>query len=499
MGRSAMKVTPSLKSLLLWVTAFAVLNAAIRLAAGLTLSMDDAKTNLFTQVWQWGYQPDNPPLFEWLSILLKPLLGGPVAFQTLKYLALIGAAGFLYKAAERLATPRMAFLTSLGTVLLNQIGWNFHQAFTHSALLVLAIAAGLWAVLRTLDRPSLARVLVLGLVVGFSLLTKYNAALFWLGVLGASLSARAVRLVVLKPVFLMVPMVAALLLLPHLVWLLGQTDAYRASVAATLGFDDGPHWVRALSGVGGLLTATLLFMMPFLLVIAGFWRQPPRDFLPREAFLLRISGFAWGALLVAIVLFGVDDISERYLIPVLMPAYMGIMLATLRRSARAPSVVLWASSAMAVLVVLVRGIGFVIAGPPMCTSCREFIPYTALKEPIEEMIPKGAVLIVREENTGGNLVEMFPSSPVRVFTSLHLTNPIKEDGLPCYLVWSKDMIDPDIPLEPPIQYMETDPSTVMVTGVWTHPFKPKGWRTTVWGITPIEKKGLYNEFCTTKR
>ncbi|MEM9232827.1 MAG: hypothetical protein AAGA69_01150, partial [Pseudomonadota bacterium] len=78
---------------------FGVLSALVRRLAGTSLSMDDAKTEVFTQVWQWGYQANNPPLFEWLIKLMHMVTPGDIwSFLIVKYAALTLAAGFIHAA-----------------------------------------------------------------------------------------------------------------------------------------------------------------------------------------------------------------------------------------------------------------------------------------------------------------------------------------------------------------------------------------------------------------
>lgn len=477
----------------LWLTFFfALINALARRLAGPVLAMDDAKTNLFTQVWQWGYQPDNPPLFEWLLILVGTLTGGGLAaFLVLKYAALIAAAGFMHAAIRLYTDDRTAFLGTMGAVLLYQIGWNFHQAFTHSALLLPAVTAGIWALLRVIAQPTLARFAVLGLAFGVGLLTKYNFLLFALPALLAALSMRESRTRLLRLGLLVVPLIAGVLILPHALWFMGQTDVYRASVEAKLGIDNAPYFSRVGDGLSGLAVAAITFFLPFALIMAGFIRFKLLH--APEHLLVRTGIIGLGLLLLAVLFTGLGDISERYLIPVLLPAYVGIVTAMLRAPG-AGRIIGIAALLTAIIVSGLRAVMAAVPGPPFCDDCREFVPYRALAPVISRLAPPGSVLVVREENTGGNLVDMFPGHDVRVFTSLHLTNPVQREGRPCFLVWSEDTVG-GVPLEDTFSYAHTDPHTVFVDAPWRHPLRPDGYRRTRWGVTPIVRPDLYAQFC----
>ena len=154
-----------------------------------------------------------------------------------------------------------------------------------------------------------------------------------------------------------------------------------------------------------------------------------------------------------------------------------------------------ACGVLAVLVVILRIVTYLFPGPPLCSDCREFVPYEGLEAPLSQMAPEGSILLVREENTGGNLVSMFPNSPVRVLTSFRLMNPVRDEGRACYYVWSEDMVG-GAPLEKVFTFAYEDSETVMVEVPWTHPLRKDGFRHTVWGITPITRPDLYAYFCT---
>lgn len=482
----------------LWATlgvtaAFAVLCAHARLLAGPFLAMDDAKTRMFAQVWQWGYQPDNPPLFEWLVRASVPLTGGGLeTFLVIKYVCLVLAAAFVHLAVRLYADDRAAFGTAVGLVLLYQVGWNFHQAFTHSAILLPAVSALIWAFLRALQRPGTGRVAVLGLVVGISLLTKYNAALAIGGLFLSALAVPATRAVVLRPVFLLVPLIAGLFVLPHALWFLEQTERYRAELEVTLGLS-GTRWERVTEGLVSLLVAAVSYFLPYGLVAGWLGRGLGMAWAPEERFLVRTSVLTLLGLAVAVAVVGIGNVSERYLIPVMTPAYVGLTSALIRSLPRLRGW-LGACAGMAVLVVGLKVAQALVPGPPLCDDCREFVPYEALREPITRRVPKGAILIVRDENTGGNLVTMFPDSPVRVTTSFRLINPIHEEGLPCWFVWSEDMADGN-KLDPPFWFAYDDPQTEIIDAEWRHPLREPGFRRTVWGLTPIDGQAVEAQVC----
>lgn len=480
--------------------AFCLANAVIRRLASPHLAMDDAKTNVFTQTWAWGYQPDNPPLFEWLVKLVHPFTANDLSsFLLVKYGSIVLAAMLLFIAVRQIAESRHAFWVSVGAVLLYQVGWNAHGAFTHTALLLPAITGSIAALIFAARKPGLWSPLLLGVAMGASLLAKYNAALFWVGALGAAAFSPKLRVEFLRPHFLLTPLVAGLLITPHAVWFLQQSDAYEGAMRASLGIDQSSHLARAGSGLASLIVASLLFLTPWALVVGVLgrkYRLPNGDW---PATFVRISAVSLGALALAIPIFGIADVSERYLIPVLLPLYIGVTLTIVPKlDAGAFRAFRYAILLTAVTVTGVRALMVASPGPPFCSDCRQFIPYDALVPAVLDNVPTGSILVAREENTGGNLVNLFPDKPVRVFTSLHFApHPVEDTSArPCFLVWSTDMVDAGTTLEPPIAHVPDDPSTVLVRGTWARQLRGEDApRLTRWGITPLTSDRLRRAYC----
>lgn len=487
------RVDYGLRLTLLVVAGFSLMNALVRRLAGDSLSMDDAKTNLFTQVWQWGYQPDNPPLFEWLTKLLHLMTTGDIwSFLILKYLALIAAAGFVHATVRIYSNERTACWTAIGMVTLYQIGWNFHQAFTHSALMLPAIAAMIWTGLRAFREPTFQRIIILGITTGIALLTKYNAALFIIGFLMAGVANPRIRAVMLSKRALLIPVIAGVIILPHVIWFLNQSDAYKQTLDVTMGLG-GSYMGRLAGGVESLLVGIISFFLPWILIAIPLAKGRGLVWHSEERLLIRTSMMVLAVLTAAIIFFGIGSVSERYLIPVLLPAYIGVTSSVLNAQSNFRTWMI-ACAIFAFIITGLRTVTYLSPGPPFCEECREFVPYAELSGVVSDMVPTGAVLLVREENTGGNMVASFPESPVRVLTSLRMTNPVRDEGRPCYYIWSEDMVG-GVPLHKDFEYAHTDPRTVMVEAPWRHPFRETGFRQTVWGITPIDDPRLYAQYC----
>ena len=518
-----------LRGTLTAATLYALANAAIRLTGGTRLAMDDAKTNLFTQAWRWGYQADNPPLYEWLIKSLHTVTGGGLAsFLVLNAACLVAAAGFTHLAVRRFAGEGAGFGTACGLVLLYQVGWNYHQAFTHSALLLAMVCAATWAGLRLVQSPRPSAYVLFGALLGLGLLSKYNFALFGAGFVLAALTTARGRRALTSPWTLLALGIAGTLAAPHAAWFWGRADAYAASLPDTLGTEAG-----RLAGLGSLGVAVVSFFLPWAVVYGWLRRRPtspsgrgpnlrfgvrafefagPARPSPEAAsrlrplpegeveltlvatLLIRTALLAIALILLGILAFGIGAVSERYVIPALIPAYITLTASLLAARPASLRPYLLASLVVAVLFTAVRFAGFVRPGPPFCDDCRAFVPYEALTAALRDTVPPDAILLAREENTAGNLAAAFPDARVTSLNLLSQFNPATADDAdrPCYYVWSEDTVD-GVPLHPVFSFAYDDPRTVYVDAVWPGRLGVRG-RRTVWGVTPLEGP-LYARFC----
>src|SRR5262245_62301075 len=77
--------------------AWGAVHLALRVALSGVLTIDDSRELMFAQTLEWGYQPRQPPLYNWLVWIAVRLLGPTVLAVTLvKYVALGLAGWFVY-------------------------------------------------------------------------------------------------------------------------------------------------------------------------------------------------------------------------------------------------------------------------------------------------------------------------------------------------------------------------------------------------------------------
>ena len=496
----------SLPATVVIVAAWGVVNAAVRLFAGTRLAFDDAKENLFTQSLQAGYLPDNPPLFEWLLIGVQTLMGPTlISFLILKYVLLTLAAMFAWLTARRLlGSNTWAAITVFSLVTLYQFGWNYHQAFTHSAVLVASVAAASWASVRLVQERRFADYLILGLTFGLGCLSKYNFAGFILVMLAALLLVKETRSVVLSVWMVPVFAIAALMVAPNILYGIEHRALYEFYLDGKLGLSAGSWGERVAEGLENLVVAVLSFFLPALIIVALLARGTFSKSLPLAAGGdgAVLKAFGWtGAISVLVILagvlaFGIPNISERYVIPFFYPAFFWLMArvkAAHESREKSPRGWLTAVGLTAGVIVALRFTILAVPEEALCRDCAEWAPYEKLAADLEARgAGDGMVLVASNLDTAGNLRRHFPGATVRALT-LPFYMPVPDAAEPsCLFVWS---LERGRPLAQYFADVAASPETVTVSHAWDHPFRAS-WKTGEWGITPIAPgSDFYGRYC----
>ncbi|MDH4390537.1 MAG: glycosyltransferase family 39 protein [Aquabacterium sp.] len=314
---------------LLGLLAYFALHTILRVLVSDAVERDEAEQLLWTQQLALGYGTQ-PPLYTWLQWGVFQVAGVSVAgLALLKNLLLAGTYAFSFLAARTVLPPANAALCAASMLLLPQISWESQRDLTHSVLVTSLAACMLWQVLALLQRPTPARYVLLGLATGAALLAKYSAAACAALWLVALLAHRDTRSLVLRPAFLLVPLVVVAVLLPHGLWLLdhwadatgGTLAKMGAGTSNPLGWAEGVGLGLASLGQALLGFSALLVVVLALVCGRALWaglRQPPAGPAGTVHRLLRRLVLLTLALLVLMVLAGASTtFRDRWLQPFL--------------------------------------------------------------------------------------------------------------------------------------------------------------------------------------
>lgn len=316
---------PSGRTLLLLMLLFFGAHLLSRVLVSGALELDEAEQALWTQQLAAGYGMQ-PPLYTWLQWGVFRLAGVSVfSLALLKNVLIALAYLFVYLAALRAMPARLALLASASMLLIPHIGWESHRDLTHSVLVTTLAAATILVVLRLVERPCASRYLLLGLVAGLGILSKYSYAMFLAALVLALLASAKGRHIARNPWILASVLVAMVVVAPHAWWLLDHWQMASERTLAKMQARPGAI-VGALAGLGSLLEAiagTLVVLAAVWAAVFGrdAWRaRSPVARSAQCAFWMRYLAALAVLLCAMVVLGGVANVKGRWLQPLLCMA-----------------------------------------------------------------------------------------------------------------------------------------------------------------------------------
>lgn len=427
-------------------------------------SDDDGEILYYTQSWGLLYKGNQPPLYAWL-VLAAEAVAGPVmaAVLAVKFMLLGAFYAFAYLAGRRLfADGLFAALAPLSLVACFFIGWDAVVNYSHTILLLAAMAAVLWLTLRLEKQSGWADYLWLALAIAAGLLAKYNFALFLLPLLAGAWRHGGLRGRVFSLRFGAALLLAVGLAAVPLATFLNDPTAVSGAVGAGRLFppvDD--RLAAAAHGLTQFAVSSLGMVSPLLpLVVVMFPRAmgPLPHPMPRliqsgrflEAYLAALVVLA----VVAILISGASDVRNNWLV-IWFPAAFYLLLrikvftdaASGDRSRALASRLHWFAVALLVIALAVP-VGLIargVVGPETCRKCNFFIPYAELARSLASAgFTTGTIVAEdRPNQLAGNLRRYFPKARA-VSTRWRDYRPPLQDAAPrtgsgkCLVVWLGD-------------------------------------------------------------
>ncbi|MAY65949.1 MAG: hypothetical protein CMM77_02335 [Rhodospirillaceae bacterium] len=420
-------------------------------------SDDDAEILYYTQSWALAYKTGQPPLYAWLvraaEVALGPTMGAVIG---VKYALLASFYGFSYLAARRLFSDNLfAVLAPLSLVACYFIGWETVVNYSHTVLLLAAMAAALWLVLRLETRSGWVDYLWLALAVAVGLLAKYNFALFLVPLLAAAWRHPGVRPRVFCLRFLAALVVAAGLAALPLLHFLTDSDALATAAGAGRLFpvvDD--RLAAAGQGLSQFALATLGLVSPFLPFALLMFPRALASLPHPQARLINAGRFleayllALFAVCVAVILVtGAADVRNNWMVVWFpLPLYLLLRIKVFTDAGGAAASRLhWFTAALLVVALAVPAglVGRGLLGPQVCRKCNFFVPYSELARSLAVAgFTAGTIVAVdRPNQIAGNLRRYFPHARVISTRWRDYRPPLNAAGKAgvggkCALIWS---------------------------------------------------------------
>ena len=328
----------ALLALLATAALHVVLRVGISPPSNPALKWDEAEQVLWSQHLAWGYGAQ-PPLSTWLQWVVSALLGpGVLALSLFKHTLLAACFVLLHAAARCVAAPpRNAWLAAAALMFMPPLTWYSVRDQTHTVLVTVLVIAAWLLLLRSLRRPHPWLFAAQGVVWGLALLAKYNAALALAAMLAAALSLPTLRRALLARGWPLAPLIAALMLAPHLIWMAQHWTLASGTTLDRMAI--GRHsTLRAVLdlGAGALAVLGLWALVVLFSFGRALWQRqlakandddeegaPPAWLLPLVLRALLLTALA----LLAMTLAGVSAFKGRWLLPLLAPAPLALLAA----------------------------------------------------------------------------------------------------------------------------------------------------------------------------
>ncbi len=492
------------------VLLYVVLHVGFRLLASSTLGEDDTLEQILVQDLRCGYNPRQPPLYDWVLYGVQQLTGPRlISFLAIKYAALTATVVLLYLSAYRVLQDRLwALLTVESLALIYQIAWRYHEGFTHEVLAMAAVAATLYALLRLLDHGGLGDYVLFGVISGLGMLTEPNYTVYQLCLWGAVLAQPAIRERIARPLLLVSALIALAIASPFIVWVASDP----AHVQQLWRPSRHGHLKDVFVGVKDAVRGPFMYLAPLIVILPvvfpGFLRTAVADIraawppVAPAALTPDLERLVMTTMLLGIVLsilgglvFGIGGYAMHVLMPLYVTSVIWLFGVAKRSAGGAGRVPIFARLALAIAILaLLARLANMFVLDPVCGKCRWGIPYATLAAKLQEAgLDTTSTIVVPDDELAGNLRPYFPQA-VFVLVGRQAYTPLRKPPADAgsALVWDAGMDDHQVRRQAAEQAgIDTSAhAPQLVKAPWRHLWKPFGYRTSDWRfvVMPAQRR-----------
>jgi 4-amino-4-deoxy-L-arabinose transferase-like glycosyltransferase len=399
------------------LAAYFLLQIVIRVLQAGAVEMDEAEQIFYAQHFRLGYE-NQPPLYTWVQAIIFKLFGiHHFGLALAKNIFMFVLYASVYQTARPLLGTLGAATVSSSLIMIVTLGWEAQIDRTHSILATAVAAASLWAYYGLLRRPALLQRVLLGLLLGLGMLSKYNFLVFILGLVGASLLVPEHRRIVWTRAAWITPAVAAVCVAPHALWFFDQINIATAETLRKMheGGSPATYGLNLMEGSKRFFLSLFSFVTPLWLPLAFAWRgrKPGTPRFESQDVRLFFWLYASGlGCVAALVLAGqLVHLQSRWLQPLLFAFPLAFFVFFPPKSDLVYRRLLLTMAIFCVVLVTA------LALRPQIQSAlgrhpRIFQPYGQLAAEIGERFPDVQAFAVQDRFVGGNIKLQFPQAPV---------------------------------------------------------------------------------------
>lgn len=395
------------------LAAYFTLHVIIRVTQQGALELDEAEQVFYAQQLKLGYG-SQPPLYAWLQWLAFQLAGvNHVALSLVKNALLFGLYWSVYRTGRLLLGSLPAAAVTASFVLIVPLGWEAQIDRTHSILASTLAAATLWAYFALLGAPRRTALrLLLGVLAGLGMQSKYNFAIFAVGLVGASLAVREHRRAIWTRDLWLSIAAAVVVLLPHGVWFVQQWQAATGETLVKMTAGHTAYADAVTSGALQLLASIISFITPLWIAVVLAFKggATSRVRTPEARFLLWMIAIGMTVVTLLVAAGQLAEIKSRWLQPLLFALPLAACAAFPPRDAQAYRSMLLIACTTAFTITLMLA-----ARPALQLALgkvpRLYQPYGELGRQVRDRFPHVAAVAVPNADVGGNLGFALRGSP----------------------------------------------------------------------------------------
>lgn len=436
------------------IAAYFLVIVALRVLLFPGMAEDDAEQLYYAQSWSLGYKGNQPPLFTWLVRFAEGVFGvGVGALFAVKYSILFGFYALSFLTAKAIIHDRtLAAFAALSPVTLYYVGWDSIVNYSNSLALVASQAAALFMMMRLRKRADFGSFILFGLTIGCGFLAKYNFVLSLVPMLVAGALHPDIRSRLFSHRIFITIGIACFMMIPHGYWAVTDQEGIATVLNSTARpWQISETWfIAAASGLGGLISGMLAFLLPGGLIIVAIFHRAL--ILARQETSATIRFFetyfiCYALILVSIVLVTqATEIQNHWLMGLLpLSFYVFALLDQRSEAVSKRSRQVYASSILVIsILVLLVLTGRSIVAPETCRKCNFFIPWSEVAEHLRGAgFDNGTIVAFDYPNQiSGNLRRHFPDSRVMSARFSPMAPPSKHRNGGCLVIWNP-VIEPD--------------------------------------------------------
>jgi lipopolysaccharide core galacturonosyltransferase RgtB len=416
------------------------LQVVLRVTFSTSTDLDESEAVMLSQKFSLGYGSD-PPLYVWIQMVFFKALGTSVfALSVFKNLLLLSTY-LLTFATARLVTrnPAAAVAAALSVFYLPSISWESQRDLTHSVLSATLSVATLYCFLKLHQTRRLKWYLAFGLAAGFGCISKYNYALWLVGLLVSGFLLREFRPAVLNRHLLLAAAVALAIFLPNAFWMLDHRDLALLN-SSKFEFVQSVPWLQTTwLGFKSILQSLIAFASPLALVyMLVFLIAPKRTGrsaieTPRYRRLLVVSWTVIGLVLLLLVIsVHATGFRERWFQPILVSLPIAAMLLVQNRLEGWRLKCLAFLSLAVMLAVAMAMPGRLLLAERLKREEPLTRPYAQLAKDLRPLIPSDSLLVCDTKLLAGNLrLGLADTTPL----SRELLQLFPKRYSHCFLIW----------------------------------------------------------------